>query len=181
MVLEQYTIPVSLAADLLYLAAFVYRDIAGNGVIDLGTGTGRLAIGAAFLGAERVVGVDIDPTAIAFARENARAVDVEVEWVVDDLQAVQGTFDTVVMNPPFGTKRKHLDRIFLRKAISIAPNVYSIHKSSTREYILAYAKRQGCKIKSIHECVLDIPKIFEHHMKRRYSVNVDCYKIESDL
>ena len=179
--LEQYTIPASLAADILFLAAFVYRDIEGKSVIDLGTGTGRLAIGAALLDAERVVGVDIDPTAIAVARENARAVNAKVDWIVDDLEAVQGKFDTVVMNPPFGTKKKHLDRIFLRKAISIASTVYSIHKSSTQEYILSYVSRQGCKVRSIHEHRLDIPKMFEHHMKRRYSVNVDCYRIESAL
>lgn len=44
-------------------------------------------------------------------------------------------FDTVIMNPPFGTKQTQgLDMLFLQQAINLADNVvYSLHKSSTRE------------------------------------------------
>ena len=49
--LEQYTITESTAATMLYLAAYTYCDIIGKRVLDLGCGTGRLALGAAFLGA----------------------------------------------------------------------------------------------------------------------------------
>jgi ribosomal protein L11 methyltransferase len=42
----------------------------GSQVLDLGTGSGILAIAAAKLGAKRVYGVDIDPVAIQSAREN---------------------------------------------------------------------------------------------------------------
>jgi ribosomal protein L11 methyltransferase len=42
-------------------------------VIDVGTGSGILAIAAARLGARRVWARDIDPIAVAVARENARA------------------------------------------------------------------------------------------------------------
>ena len=159
----------------------MYRDIEGKNVLDLGTGTGRLAIGTALLGAERITGVDIDRAAIAVARENARATNVAVDWIVGNLETIQGRFDTVVMNPPFGTKRRHLDRTFLEKAISIAQIIYSIHKASTREYILSYVERHGCRIHSVHECSLEIPRMFKHHMKRRYSVKVDCYRIQSEL
>jgi len=168
-----------MAADILLLAATVYRDIIGKVVIDLGTGTGRLAIGAAFLGARRTVGIDIDPAAIAVARENSEVANVDVEWVVGHLDAIRGRYDTVVMNPPFGTKRRHIDKIFLRKAVRIASVVYSIHKSATREHILAHLERSGCRVDSIHEYTLDIPRMFEHHKKRMHSVKVDCYRIES--
>lgn len=43
----------------------------GNRVIDVGTGSGILAIGAALLGAEDVLAVDIDPDAVRVARQNA--------------------------------------------------------------------------------------------------------------
>ena len=176
--LEQYTIPASIAADILFHAAFVYRDIAGKAVGDLGTGTGRLAIGAALLGARQTVAVDIDPLAISVARENAEVAKVEIEWIVGDLDAVHGRLDTVIMNPPFGTKRRHLDKVFLRKAVKTGRIVYSIHKSATREHILSYLKRRGCAVHAIHEYTLDLPKMFEHHRKRRYPVKVDCYRIE---
>ena len=66
--LEQYTIPADLAAEILYIAAYVYNGIVEKTVVDLGCGTGRLALGAAFLGAREVIGVDIDKTAVSVAR-----------------------------------------------------------------------------------------------------------------
>jgi len=105
--------------------------------------------------------------------------NVDVDWVVGDLDAIHGGFDTVVMNPPFGTKRRHLDKFFLRKSIGIGRVIYSIHKSATREHILSYLKRRRCKVSAIYEYNLEIPRMFEHHRKRRYIAKVDCYRIES--
>jgi len=45
---------------------------AGDVVIDLGTGSGILALAARLLGAKRVMAIDNDPTAIGVAKENAR-------------------------------------------------------------------------------------------------------------
>jgi putative methylase len=177
--LEQYTIPANIAADILFLAAVVYRDIAGKSVADLGTGTGRLAIGAAHMGASRTAAIDIDPVAIRVARENSDVAMADVDWIVGDLDAICGEFDTVVMNPPFGTKQRHLDKIFLTKAIQIGHVVYSIHKSSTREYISRYLARRGCKVHAIHEYIMDVPWMFEHHKKRKHPVKVDCYRVET--
>jgi predicted RNA methylase len=177
--LEQYTIPPNIAADILLLAAIVYHDVSGKAVIDLGTGTGRLAIGAALLGARRTTGIDIDPIAITVARDNSEMASISVDWVVGDLDAIHGNFDTVIMNPPFGTRKRHADKIFLRKAVSIAPVVYSIHKSSSREHLLGYLRRSRCSVSAIHQYTLDIPKMFDYHKKRRYPVQVDCFRIES--
>ncbi len=69
--LEQYTLSESAAASVLYLAAYSCRDIVGKRVLDLGCGSGRLALGAAFLGAESVVGVDIDKAVVKVAFENS--------------------------------------------------------------------------------------------------------------
>jgi ribosomal protein L11 methyltransferase len=49
-------------------------------VLDLGTGTGLLAIGAVKLWRKRVLASDIDPVAVEVARENARANGV-APWV----------------------------------------------------------------------------------------------------
>ncbi len=56
----------------LALEALADLDLAGRTVIDVGTGTGLLAIAADLLGAEASYGVDVDPHAVAVARENAR-------------------------------------------------------------------------------------------------------------
>ena len=72
--LEQYTISPSIAATMLYMAAYANNDIIGKTVLDLGCGTGRLALGAAYLGAKSVVGIDIDRLAIKTAVENSMKV-----------------------------------------------------------------------------------------------------------
>lgn len=66
-------------------------------VLDLGAGSGILAIGAALLGAE-VVGVDIDPAVIPQANENARLNDVQVRFMLGSLEDIEGPVDLVVAN-----------------------------------------------------------------------------------
>jgi len=50
--------------------------IRGNSVLDVGTGSGILAITAARLGADRVLGIDTDPEALKVARKNIRLNNV---------------------------------------------------------------------------------------------------------
>ncbi|MBM3926413.1 MAG: 50S ribosomal protein L11 methyltransferase [SAR202 cluster bacterium] len=49
----------------------------GTHVLDVGTGSGILSIASARLGAERVVGLDVDPTALKVARKALRANSVQ--------------------------------------------------------------------------------------------------------
>ena len=94
--LEQYTTPSNLASEVLYLATYVYDDIIGKTVMELGCGTGRLAIGAALLGAKEVYGVDIDRAAVKVAQKNSELLGVKenTHWIVGDIDIVQGIFDT---------------------------------------------------------------------------------------
>jgi ribosomal protein L11 methyltransferase len=59
----------------------------GWSIVDLGTGSGILALGASRLGATLVIGIDNDPTAIATAKENARLNKISgVEFRVGDVR-----------------------------------------------------------------------------------------------
>ncbi len=73
-------------------------DLRGRTVLDVGTGTGILAIAAAKQGAERVLGVDTDPHAVVVAGTNARANDVAIDLAVGSLDDVEGRFDVVLAN-----------------------------------------------------------------------------------
>ena len=176
--LEQYPVSAKVAAELLHMAGFEHHDLQGK-TIDLGTGTGRLAIGAATMGSEQVVGVDIDERSITLARENAIAAGVRVEWVVSDIKEVVGAYDTVIMNPPYGTRSPHADVQFLERAFELAPVSYSIHKNSTREFLRRVIERKNRRIDAVRSMSLDIPHLFPFHQKKWEKVDVDLYRIMS--
>jgi ribosomal protein L11 methyltransferase len=77
---------------------FLERKIrGGEGVLDYGCGSGILAIAAAKLGAARVDGVDVDPQALATARDNARGNGVELQPTLPEgLRG--GAYEVVVSN-----------------------------------------------------------------------------------
>lgn len=80
------------------LEAVGEMDLAGRSVLDVGTGSGILAIGAAKGGAARVVGVDVDPLAVRAATENAQRNGVRVEVREGSAADVEGAFDVVLAN-----------------------------------------------------------------------------------
>lgn len=72
----------------------------GMHVLDLGTGSGILALAAAKLGAEAVLALDTDPVAVAAARENIRrnGVSERVTAFQGSLDRAPGVYDLVVVN-----------------------------------------------------------------------------------
>jgi predicted RNA methylase len=79
-------------------------------VVDLGCGCGVLSIAAVLMGAGHSVGIDIDPGALEVAQENIDGFeDLHLDLVqcsVDQMGGLGLKADTVLMNPPFGTRRK---------------------------------------------------------------------------
>src|SRR5262249_27942544 len=80
-------------------------DLKGKCVVDVGTGSGILALAAARAGAESVLAADINPNAALTAAENARANGVgdRVTAVCSNLLAPFSpapVFDAVLSSPP---------------------------------------------------------------------------------
>ncbi|MBC8017524.1 MAG: 50S ribosomal protein L11 methyltransferase [Verrucomicrobia bacterium] len=69
-------------------------------VLDLGTGSGILAMAAVQLGAGRVCAVDIDPLALEVARENLaiNGLTDQVECSTTPLESLEGCFDVILAN-----------------------------------------------------------------------------------
>ena len=180
--LEQYTTPSKVAAEALYLIAYAYNDIIDKTVVDLGCGTGRLAIGATLLGAKEVIGVDVETEAVRIAQKNAEKLGIEnkTDWIVGDIDVVKGSFDTILQNPPFGVQQRRADRKFITKSLELGSIIYSFHKSgeSNREFIKRFIEGQGGRVTAIFAMKMEIPKMFEFHTKTKRSIQVDLYRIE---
>jgi len=175
---EGYNIDAESAAEMVY-AAFLHGDIKGKSIVDLGCGSGILGIAACLLGASRVLGIDIDGGAIKTAVLNAEKVGVDMDLIVGDIECIVGSFNTVLMNPPFGTWRRGADVKFLRKALEISNVVYSLHKQSdsVRLFLKDKISRMGGRIDWLREMSLTIGRTYPFHRKRKYRVNVDLYRI----
>ncbi|KAL3250065.1 hypothetical protein MRX96_055675 [Rhipicephalus microplus] len=109
--LEQYPTPPDIAAHMMH-HVYSQGEIEGKLVADLGCGAGILSIGAAVLNAGLTVGFDVDAAALQVCLQNCTDMEISaVDMVQWDLTRPpdarwRGAFDTVVMNPPFGTRTK---------------------------------------------------------------------------
>jgi len=89
------------------------RNVEGAEVLDLGTGSGFLAILAAKLGAKKVVATDISSRVLRVARKNALLNNVEkIEFRFGNLyQPVEDEcFDLIICNPPMTPSRMPVPR-----------------------------------------------------------------------
>jgi putative methylase len=176
---EQYATPATVAAELLYFA-FMNGDLEGS-VIDLGCGTGVLAIGAGLLGrdagvTQKIIGIDSDISALVTAKDNARSLGAPVEWICCDIRDVCGQFDTVIMNPPFGAQEKGNDRPFLDKALQSGCVIYSIHNAGSQSFIESYIRGRGI-VTDMVKLKFPMRHTFKFHKKEIAYIDVELYRI----
>lgn len=87
------------------LARAAHRSVPARSVLDIGTGSGCLAVTLACeLASSRVVAVELSAAALEIARANATRLGAQVEFVHGDGPEVLGpreAFDLIVSNPPY--------------------------------------------------------------------------------
>lgn len=130
------------------------------------------------------IGFDIDPSAIALSSKNAADRDISdrCDFILCDVKNISESvcfnkFDTVIMNPPFGTRDKGADLMFIKTALNMASNaVYSLHKTSTRKYILRIAKKFGVYCKVIGEVRFNLEQSYKFHKQDSVDIQVDLVR-----
>jgi len=182
--LEQYPTPPDFAAHLLHLAA-LQGDIADQTVVDLGTGTGVLALAAACRDPAQVLGLERDPTALAVARENEGIVDPlrPVDWLLGDATRpplCPETGTTVLMNPPFGARQGSggADRAFLETAAKLATVSYSVHNAGSQAFVESFAADNGGEVTHAFAAEFEVERLYDHHEQERADLEVEVFRID---
>lgn len=171
--LEQYVTPPQLAADILH-TAWMQGDIEGKKVVDLGTGTGIFAIGAALLGAEEVVAVEKDEDALEIARQNAEnlGVEDEIRFIRSDIGGFEESCDTVVMNPPFSV-HSDIDIGFIQKAVELGNAVYSVSHPGARKAIKDFVANSEHVLDTLEEYEISLPPTYGFHTEENRETEID--------
>ncbi|MFN4013113.1 MAG: 50S ribosomal protein L11 methyltransferase [Aquificaceae bacterium] len=102
----------------LYLMQEFLKE--GWSVLDVGTGTGILAIVSKRLGASRALAIDIDPQAVEECKHNSKENCVDVECLQAEPKHIKESFDLLVANLElniFKRELKYLKGLFKRVAI----------------------------------------------------------------
>ncbi len=173
--------------------AMMKGDIAERNVLDLGCGTGMLACGAAMLDAAYVLGIDTDADALKTAEQNAEKLGVDAVFRLGDIKNINSgedesyeslfgtdiSFDTVVMNPPFGAQNgnEHADRPFIDAALKAAPVAYAVLNKGSLAFASAYIKDKAV-ITDKFLCEFPMKKTFAHHTKNCINITVEIVRME---
>lgn len=177
---EQYPTDSEVGASVLW-NAYMNSDIKGKIIADLGAGTGIIGIGCLLLGAKKVYFVDSDSDALEIAKKNLDTVDKTLAkkavFIAADIKEFNEHVDVVVMNPPFGTKNIHADKIFLEQAFKIAPVVFSFHKVESEKFLDSFSRDSGYTI--THKWPYDFPikQTMAFHTKKIYRFKVVAVRL----
>lgn len=185
--LEQYHTPPSIAAEVLH-AIDLDVGLSDKTVLDLGCGCGILGLGCVRCGSAKVLGIDVDEAALKIARENRDDVgltsehmrflqydvlDLKKENLPTDFQQV----DVCVTNPPFGTRTKCIDFWFVKKGLEFSDVIYSIHKSSTRDFLKKNAAEMNVSIHFVFESMsFPLAQTYHFHKYLEKNIEVDVVK-----
>lgn len=172
--LEQYKTPPEIAADIAWNIV-VERKMSKKIIIDLGCGTGSLCFSFLFLEAPYCICLDIDDRGLNKAKKFGyeKGFDGNIDFILNDVGYIclreNIKESMVVMNPPWGTREKGLDSVFLRKAMEISDRFISIHalpRKTNNNYIVRLIEKNNWKI--IKSRIIDFPikASLPHHKKR---------------
>jgi release factor glutamine methyltransferase len=83
-------------------------DLKEKTVLDMGTGTGVLAIQAARQGAKKVTAVDINLSALRVAERNAEKHGADITFIHSDMfDRIKDVFDVIICNTPYLPEDEH--------------------------------------------------------------------------
>ncbi len=135
-------------------------------IIDLGTGSGCIAITLKKKINSNVSAIDISKEALEVAKENAKKNKVEIDFIQNDmLDNISNKFDVIISNPPYISKNEEIQDIVRKNEPSLAlyadneglyyyeKIIKQAKKNLKEKFIIAFeiGYMQGDKIKKLAE------------------------------
>ncbi|WP_456471826.1 HemK2/MTQ2 family protein methyltransferase [Methanocaldococcus sp.] len=156
-------------------------DVKNKRVLDVGTGTGILAIEAYKRGGI-VEGIDINPKAIELAKKNAKLNNVNVKFYLSDLFSnVKGKFDVILFNPPYlPTEEDDIIDSYLNYAFDGGRDGRRVLDKFIDE-VDKYLNKNGL-VQIVQSSLTDIDKTIERFKNKGFEVKiVDKLKIPFEI
>ena len=97
-----------------YIRRIFGIDLYNLNILDIGTGSGCIAISLKKELDSHVMGIDISPMALEVAKRNAFRHSVDIDFVLSDIFSnVSSSFDVIVSNPPYIREDEVVEKIVL--------------------------------------------------------------------
>jgi rRNA N6-adenosine-methyltransferase METTL5 len=184
--LEQYATDSHVASRLTYLIETEFSAIKDKIILDLGCGTGSLSFTSTLFDPLILFSVDIDPENFPVFMNNFSRMkpyyeqEPFIECILADAVSISKfiriSFDSVITNPPFGTKNNSgIDDLFVTSGLAVSNSVFSLHKSSTRTFFL---KKRGAKL--LAQISFRIPNQFHFHKLKENYIEVDLLHFQKN-
>lgn len=183
--LEQYSTPSEIAADIVW-KAYMLGDIRNRAILDPACGPGFLGIGCLLLGAKKVIFLDVDKEVINILKDNLIRIknkysisQNKYEIINEDIKDIniKDRIQIIIQNPPFGTKQRHADKIFLEKAFQIADIIYSFHKIESKSFIEKISQDNKYKITHYWEYDFELKATQRFHKRRIHRIRAGCWRM----
>jgi ribosomal protein L11 methyltransferase len=134
------------------LQALETLELEGKSVLDVGTGSGILAMAASHLGSAAVIGIDIDPQAIIVARENAELNNITLDLLDGTLEGQSDRSADIIIANLFAELHvmlaTHYQRVLKPQGHLIITGILSEKSSMVREalsthFIIEHTNTRG--------------------------------------
>lgn len=115
--------------------------------LDIGTGSGVLAIAAVMMGIDSAIGIDIDPCARAEALENVRLnrLEKKIEILNQDIETISDKFALILANLRYPTLKSLYPKITALTEADGVVVVSGIHEEELPDLLSCYAPEFVCE------------------------------------
>ncbi len=113
------------------------------------------------------------------AKNYSKENDLDIKWINLAIENINKRYDTVLMNPPFGSQRPGADRAFLKKSLEIGTKIWSIHMAETKNFVKDFVEKNNGRVIAAYEFDFQIKKSMLFHTKDVSNQKAILYHIAS--